>query len=260
MGMTEKRATISVYVVTFNEEANIRDCLESVKWADEIIVVDSHSTDRTAAIAREYTEHVIQRPWPGYVAQKNFALDQARCDWVLLLDADERVSPELAVEIQDILGRQDVIEAGFSVPRKTFYLGRWITHGGWYPGRRVRLARRGMGRNVGTDPHDRFEVNGPVGKLCGDLYHYTYRDIGDHLNTINKFTAVGAREMHEKGRGHALLHMLLNPPAKFLKMYILRLGFLDGSAGFIIAVLSAYYVFLKYARLWELKRAGKETS
>jgi len=258
--MTEKRATLSVYVVTFNEEANIRDCLESVKWADEIIVVDSHSTDRTADIAREYTEHVIQRPWPGYVAQKNFALDQTNCDWVLLIDADERVSPELAEEIQDLLSRDDIIEAGFSVPRKTFYLGRWITHGGWYPGRRVRLAVRGMGRNVGTDPHDRFEVNGPVGNLSADLYHYTYRDIGDHLNTINKFTAVGAREMHEKGRGHALLHMLFNPPAKFLKMYLLRLGFLDGMAGFIIAVLSSYYVFLKYARLWELRRAAKETS
>ena len=251
------RATISICVITFNEENNIRACLESVKWADEIIVVDSLSTDRTVEIAREYTDCIIQRPWPGHVEQKNFALAQAQSDWVLCLDADERVSPELANEIKNVLSTDNVPEAGFIMPRKTHYLGRWITHGGWYPGRKLRLVRRGEARWKGINPHDHLYVEGSVGKLTGDIYHYTYKDIADHLNTIDKFTTIAAKEMCARGKGIAPAHMLLNPCAKFLKMYLLRLGFLDGLAGFVVAVLSSYYVFLKYAKLWELQRVKK---
>lgn len=253
------RRSLSISIITFNEEENIRDCLESVKWADEIIVVDSHSTDRTREIAQECTDCVIERDWAGHVAQKNFALEQATCDWVFCMDADERVSPELAREIRGILESDDQPEAGFSVPRKTFYLGRWITHGGWYPDRKLRLVRPGRAKWGGIDPHDHLYAEGPVRKLKGDLYHYTYRDIADHLDTINKFTTIGAAQLHKRGKGHPLFHMVFNPMVKFLKMYVFRMGFLDGLAGFVIASLSSYYVFLKYAKLWELRR-GRDVS
>ena len=252
-------SSLSVCIIAFNEEDNIRECLESVKWADEIVVVDSNSADRTVEIARKYTDRVIQRPWPGHVEQKNFALEQASCDWVLSIDADERVSPELAAEIRDAIHTGDRPQTGYTVPRKTYYLGRWITHGGWYPARKLRLVRRGAAQWRGINPHDHLYAEGPAGTLKGDLYHYTYRDISDHLATIDKFTTIAGGEMYARSRRHALSHMLLNPPAKFIKMYFLRLGFMDGLPGFVVAVLSSYYVFLKYAKLWELQHAGKRT-
>jgi glycosyltransferase involved in cell wall biosynthesis len=251
------RASLSVTVITFNEEENLPACLESVKWADEIIVVDSFSTDRTVEIARRYTDKVVQREWPGHVEQKNFALEQATKDWVLCIDADERVSPELAEEIRSVLAMPDTAEAGYSLPRKTFYLGRWITHGGWYPSRKLRLVRRGLARWKGVNPHDHLYADGPCAELRGDLYHYTYKDISDHLRRIDSYTTISARELHERGKGNVLLHMLLNPPARFLRMYFLRLGFLDGMPGFILAALASYYVFLKYAKLWELRRGRR---
>lgn len=252
-----KCATLSVCIITLNEEENIRDCLESVQWADEIVVVDSGSTDATVRIAREYTERVIERGWPGHVEQKNFALDQATGEWILSIDADERVSPALAEEIRDIVRGDGGPENGFSVCRKTFYLGRWITHGGWYPARRLRLVRRGAGRWRGVNPHDHLYVEEPVGRLKGDLHHYTYRNILDHLKTINNFTTIAAAEMHARGPCHPLAHMLLNPPVRFIRMFLLRRGFLDGVPGFVVAVLASYYVFLKYAKVWELSRKGE---
>ena len=248
------RQTLCVCIITLNEEENIRDCLESVKWADEIVVVDSLSADRTVEIARGYSKRVVQRPWPGHVEQKNFALEQATCDWALSIDADERVSPELASEIQALLRAPGRPEVGYTVPRKTWYLGRWITHGGWYPNRKLRLVRRGAARWGGVNPHDHLYVDGPVGHLKGNLCHYTYRDISDHLKTIDKFTSIAARELHERGARHALAGMVLHPPGRFLKMYVLRLGFLDGMAGFLVAAMASYYAFLKYAKLWELRR------
>ncbi len=252
------RPSVSACIIAFNEEENIRACLESVAWADEIIVVDSFSTDRTVEIAKAFDPKVkvIQRAWPGHVEQKNFALNQASGDWVLSVDADERVSPELKQEILDTFDRGVEGVAGFSVPRKTWYLGRWIMRGGWYPDRKVRLVRRGAARWKGVNPHDHLYAEGRVADLKGDLIHYTYRDISDHLRTIDSFTTISSRELYARKRGHALLHMLLNPVARFLRMYVLQLGFLDGQAGFVLAVLSSYYVFLKYAKLWELWRQG----
>ena len=252
--MKETRKKLSVVIICRDEEDNIRDCLESVKWADEIVVVDSGSTDRTLEIAREYTARVIQHPWPGHIEQKSFALEQATGDWALSIDADERVSPELAEEIREMLRQPEAAEVGYTVPRKTHYLGRWITHGGWYPGRKLRLVRHGKAHWAGVNPHDHLYADGPVGALKGDLYHYTYRNISDHLRTIDAFTTISAREMAAQGKNRPLLHMLLNPPLRFLRMYLLRLGFLDGLAGFVVAVLGSYYVFLKYAKLWEMLR------
>jgi glycosyltransferase involved in cell wall biosynthesis len=248
------RATLSVCVIAGNEEDRIGDCLASVAWADEIVVVDSRSADRTAAIARERGARVIVRDWPGYVAQKNFALEQAASDWVLCLDADERVSPRLAESVRGVLVADPGDVAGYRMARRTFHLGRWILHGGWYPDWKVRLVRRGRARWGGVDPHDRLEAEGPVGTLAGDIEHLSYRDIADQLRTIDRFTTVAARELHARGRGGALPGMLLHPPAKFAKMYLLRAGFRDGVPGLIVAVLGGYYVFLKYAKLWELRR------
>jgi len=249
---------LSVVVICRDEEENIRHCLESVKWADEIIVVDSGSADRTPHIAREYTDHVIRHPWQGYGPQKEFAMSKASGDWVLNLDADERLSPELAREIRSLLSRDDIPHAGFTIPRRTFYLGRWIKHGGWYPDRKTRLARRGKGHWEPDTVHESMTVEGPVGKLRHDILHYTYRNISDHLRVIDEFTSLAADKMLRAGKTHALLNILLNPPWKFLRMYILRLGLLDGLPGLIIAVLGSYYVFLKYAKLWERLRVKRD--
>lgn len=249
-----RRATLSVCVIAGNEEDRIGDCLDSVAWADETVVVDSRSADRTAEIARARGARVIVRDWPGYVAQKNFALEQATCDWVLCLDADERVSPRLAESVRGVLAEDPGTVDGYRMARRTWHLGRWILHGGWYPDRKLRLVRRGRARWGGVDPHDRLDADGPVGTLPGDIEHHTYRDIADHLRTIDRFTTIGARELHARGRGGASWRMFVHPPLRFLKMYLLKAGFLDGLPGFVVAVLGGYYVFLKYAKLWELGR------
>ncbi len=251
------RPTLAVCVVTLDEEDRIADCLDSVAWADEILVVDSGSADRTAAIARERGARVIVRDWPGYAAQKNFAQQQVATDWVLSIDADERVTAELAEQIRGLLAAAPEGLAGASVPRRTWYLGRWIRHGGWYPDRKVRLVRRGRGRWEGEDVHEKLVADGAIRALGGDLLHYTYRDIADHLRTIDRFTTAAARGMAARGSRGAGFGMFANPPLKFLKMYLLKAGFLDGLPGFVVAVLGSYYVFLKYAKLWELQRARR---
>ncbi len=251
------RDTLAVCIVTRDEEDRIGDSLASVAWADEVLVVDSGSTDRTVEIARERGARVIVRDWPGYAAQKNFAQQQVAADWVLSIDADERVTPELARELGELLAAAPAELAGASVPRRTWYLGRWIRHGGWYPDRKVRLVRRGRGGWEGESIHERLFAEGAVRALCGDLLHYTYRDIADHLKTIDRYTTVAARGMAARGARGAALGLLVNPPLKFLKMYLLKAGFLDGPPGFVVAVLGSYYVFLKYAKLWELQRVRR---
>ena len=248
------RPTIAACVIAFNEEDCIGDCLASVAWADEILVVDSGSTDGTVAIAREKGARVIVRDWPGYAEQKNFALGQAAADWVLSVDADERVTAELAAAIRGLLAAPGEGVAGASVPRRTWYLGRWIRHGGWYPDRKVRLVRRGRGRWDGEHVHERLVADGTVRALDGDLLHLSYRGIADHLRTIDRYTTEAALGLAARGARGALGGMLVNPPLKFLKMYLIKAGFLDGLPGFIAAVMGGYYVFLKYAKLWELRR------
>lgn len=251
------RQSLSVVVICFNEEDRIRDCLESVKWADEIVVVDSLSTDKTLDIARAFTDRIVQRPWPGYVAQKNFALEQARSDWVLSIDADERVSPELRKEIEAVLESPSNDVAAYDMPRHTFYLGRWINHGGWYPDRKTRLVRRGHAQWVGDDPHDKLVARGRVDRLRGDLVHHTYRNFSHQLRIIDSFSNVVIDKYvddYRKYRGGAVVPMMLvHPPLKFLECYLWKLGFLDGLPGFIIAVASSFYVFAKYVKAWEYR-------
>ncbi len=250
---------VSACLITLNEARNIEECLSSVKWADEIVVVDSGSTDGTVELCRRFTDRVLVMDWAGHVAQKNRAVEAASNDWVFCIDADERVTPELAREIKSILSEEPPC-AGYTVPRRTWYAGRWIWHGGWYPDRKLRLFDRRRGRFTGMDPHDRVEVKGPVGKLRNDLLHYSYRDIAHHVRQINRYTDTMAELKAARGVGVPLLRMISYPPVKFFKMYLLRMGFLDGPQGLILAVLGAVYEFLKYAKLWEIrvgeKRAG----
>jgi glycosyltransferase involved in cell wall biosynthesis len=250
--MAASSRTISAVIICKNEEENLRDCLESVKWADEIVVVDSGSTDATLDIAREYTDKVIHHDWEGYGPQKQFAMEQATCDWLLNVDADERVTLELVDEIKALMAQQSPKCNGYTVPRRTFYLGRWITRGGWYPDRKMRLVRSGFGSWGDTAIHENLTVDGPIGNLKGDLLHFTYKDMADHLQVINEFTTLSAQKMYDEGKRHSLLNILTNPPWKFFRMYLLKLGFLDGIPGFLIATLGSYYVFLKYAKLWQM--------
>lgn len=247
---TSSREPISCCIICFNEEKNIRRCLESVKWCDEIIVVDSFSTDRTVTICREYTPHIFQRPWPGYVEQKRFALAQASHQWVLNVDADEEVSPELQREILAVLRRNDPAVDGFFIPRLVYYLGRWWWHG-WYPGYRLRVFRKAKVRWGGTNPHEKVLLRGHADRLHGALYHYTYEDITDHLQAVNGLTEVASRELLQRGRQVQIADLLLRPLWRFFRFYFIRGCIREGVAGLFVAVTSAFYVFLKYAKVWE---------
>jgi (heptosyl)LPS beta-1,4-glucosyltransferase len=246
--------SLSVVVVTLNEEDRIRACLESVAWADEVIVVDAESHDKTAAIARELTDHVFVRPWPGFAAQKNFGIDQAHGEWILSLDADEVVSPALREEIQAELaaaGRHQ----GYSVPRRNVFWDRWVRHGGLYPDWQLRLFRRGRGRFVALAVHESVVVDGSVGRLRGHLEHRSYRDVADFLERTDRYTTLAADDWLAGGRGtRPFADLVVRPLGRFLGMYVWRGGFLDGWRGFLLAVLYGYYVFMRSAKIWERAR------
>jgi glycosyltransferase involved in cell wall biosynthesis len=242
---------LSVTVITKNEAAHIAGALQSVAWADEIVVVDSESTDDTVAIARRFTDTVIVRAWPGYIAQKNYAASVASHDWIFSLDADERVSPELAEDITAMMAKTPT-DAGFRVPRVTRYLGRWFVSTDWFPDYQLRLYDRRAAEWTGRYVHESVSVQGTIGRMRGELRHFAFRDIAEHLETIDRYTTFAARQMHEAGRTTNLLQLAGHPPLAFLRNYVLRLGFKDGTAGFIVSALNSYYVFLKFAKLWEL--------
>lgn len=250
--MTEPRAKVSACITTLNEEDNIERCLKSLSWCDEIIVVDSFSTDRTVEICRRYTPLVSQHEWTGYIGQKNLTRKMASYPWILFLDADEEVSPDLREEIIAELSRADNPFAGYEFPRMVNYLGKWIRHGEWYPDLKLRLFLRDKGRSGGQEPHDQVIVNGEVKRLKGHLWHYTYDDIHDHLETMNRFSSITAQEKFKTGYRFCWTDFLIRPFFRFFKAYILRLGFLDGKRGFLIALVSAFGVCMKYAKLWEL--------
>jgi glycosyltransferase involved in cell wall biosynthesis len=250
---------VSACIVCFNEKDNIKKCLESVKWCDEIIVVDSGSTDGTVEICRQYTDKVHHNKWPGFVAQKNHALSLASNDWVLSLDADEYLSDELQTEIKSIWEKgETTVHAGFYAPRKTFYLGRWILHGGWYPDYKLRLWKKILGKWDGIDPHDRVALSqGNTLKLNNPIIHNNYIDLSDQLSTVNKFSSTAAEALIKEGKSFSFINLVFRPPIKFIENYFFKLGFLDGMAGLIIAVNSAFYVFNKYAKMWEIKKKDK---
>lgn len=244
---------ISACITTGNEEKNIRRCLESVAWADEIVVVDSFSTDRTGEICREYTPRVYQHEWLGYIGQKNLIKDLATGPWILFIDADEEISEKLRDEILAEFATGGCSSyAGYEFPRMVRFLGRWITHGDWYPDIKLRLFRKDLGYCGGREPHDRTTVNGPVKRLTGHMYHYTYNDINDQFMTLNNFSSITADCWHRDGRRFKYRDLVFRPPWRFTRGYFFRRGFLDGAAGFIIAVSTAFGVFMKYAKLWEV--------
>ncbi len=244
---------LTVTVITFNEAAHIVAALESVAWADEIVVVDSHSTDDTVALARERASRVEVRDWPGYGAQKNHAADLASHDWILSLDADERVTPELASEIRDLLGGAPAAR-GYRVPRVTSYLGRWIRSTDWYPDYQLRLYDRRAGRWSARRVHESVELQGAPGRLRHDLQHYAYRDIPHHLATIDRYSTLAAEQAFADGKRTSALSAYVHARLAFLRNLVLKHGFTDGSAGLIVSALNSYYVFLKLAKLLELQR------
>jgi glycosyltransferase involved in cell wall biosynthesis len=247
---------LSVTVITRNEADNIGDALASASWADELVVVDAESTDETVAVARQFTDRVIVRPWQGFVEQKNFAAAAATHDWVLSLDADERLTPALSDEIRQTL-RQEPPHRRYEVPRVTWHLGRWIRTTDWYPDLQTRLYDRRAAQWTGRYVHEALSPTGAdrsLGRLTGELQHYAYRDVADHLETIERYTTFAARQLYEEGRRASFLRIAGHPPLAFLRNYLWRRGCLDGVPGLLISAMNAYYVFLKFAKLWELQR------
>jgi len=228
-----------------------------VAWADETVVADAESTDDTAARARARGARVCVRPWPGFSAQKNFAASQASHDWILSVDADERVTPALAEEIRSVLS-SDPVARGYRVPRVSCYLGRWIRTTDWYPDYQLRLYDRHAARWVGDFVHERVEVAGRVERLRHELQHLPYRDVAHHLRTMDRYTTLAARQMLEDGRRAGPAGLLARPIGAFLRNYLLRGGWRDGSVGLVISVLNSYYVFLKFAKLWEAQRVRRD--
>ena len=241
---------LSVIVITKNEADNICDCLESVQWADDIIVVDAESKDSTVHNARKFTSNVFVKTWLGYAATKQFAVSQTQHAWVLWLDADERVLPELAIEIQKLIATHPQ-QAAFSVARRAYFLGRWIKHSGWYPGRVARLFHKERAKFNSAEIHEGLEINGDMGMLKNDLLHFTDPNIYHYFSKFNRYTSLAANELAAKRQAINRSDLFIRPCWMFIKMYFIRFGFLDGIQGLLLALFSSAYVFSKYAKLWE---------
>ena len=243
---------VSVTIITLNEADHIAAAIDSASWADEIVVVDSGSTDDTVAIARSKGVRVETRAWSGYVDQKNFAHILASHDWIFSLDADERITPALAGEIHALLASEPP-RKGYRVPRVAYHLGRWVRTTDFYPDYQARLYDRRSARWTGLYVHESVSVDGGSGQLVNELQHYSFRDLRDQLDRINHYTTLAARQMYERGHRTGPLGIVAHPPAAFLRNYLLRRGFLDGTVGLTISLMNSYSVFLKFAKLWELQ-------
>ena len=252
---------ISATIITFNEAENIRAACESVAWADEVLVVDSRSTDATREIAAACGARVLVRDWPGFAAQKQFAAEEASHDWVFSLDADERVSAELRAGLESLRrAAPDALADGYRVARRSFYMGRWIRGGGWYPDFQLRLYDRTRGRWEGAHVHEsvRMRPGARVGTLAGDLLHFSVRDAAHHHRMIGeRYAPLAARQMFEAGRRTSPLRIAAAGPAAFARSFVLKGGFRDGLAGLAIARFAAHHAFLKHLMLWEMQQTKK---
>jgi glycosyltransferase involved in cell wall biosynthesis len=244
---------VTVTIITRDESQHIAAAIDSASWADEVLVVDSGSTDDTVAIATAKGVRVMSRTWPGYVDQKNYAASVATHDWIFSLDADERITPALAEEVQRVVASNPA-ERAFRVPRVTFHLGRWVRTTDFYPDHQTRLYDRRAARWQGKYVHESVVADGPGGQLTHELQHYSYRDLSDHLDRINQYSTLAARQMYEGGRRAGAFDLLIHPPAAFLRNYLLRGGFADGGAGLTLSLINAYSVLVKFAKLWELQQ------
>lgn len=245
---------ISASVIVYNEEANIRELCESIQWVDEIVIVDSFSSDRTREIAAEFTDKIFEYEFKGYKDKHEFADAKTTGDWILWMDADERVTPELRAEIEALrLKDPKDLPDGLEMPRKTWFAGRWIKHSGWYPDYQMRLYRKEASYWDGVAPHETARVRGRVERLKGHILHYTKKDLSEYHRTVDSYTTLAAAALEKDGRNSSGTAMFFNSIAGFLRSYIVKQGFRDGAQGLIIAMFTAYGVFLKYAKLWERK-------
>jgi len=242
---------LSVFIIALNQEANIGPCLESVRFADEIVVVDTGSSDGTVELARTYTDRVLNASWQGFGRTKNYALDQARGEWVFSLDTDERVPEALRDEILAVVAADGPLN-GYRVPRKNYFCGRWIKRLGWYPDYTLRLFRRGQGRFRDREVHEEVVVGGPVGVLQTPLEHYSYRSVGEYVSRMDRYARLAAQELAKAGRRPSPGELVYRPFFSFLHLYFIRRGFLEGAPGYALAVLMSMYKFLKYYYLREL--------
>lgn len=252
--VTNVQPKISAVVIAYNDEPNMRPCLGTLTWADEIVVVDSHSTDATEKISREYTDKVFQHDFHGFGRLRNEAIAHASHEWVFSLDSDERVTPELQLEIKQLLGNGPEADAYF-VPRRNYFLDRWIRHCGWYPDyRQPQLFRKTRMRYREDLVHEGFDVDGRVGYLQEHVLQYPFRDLDHYLTKMDRYSDLMAERMVQQGRPFHVHQLITHPLFTFLKMFVLRAGFLDCKPGLILSGLYAYYTFIKYAKLWELSR------
>ncbi|MEE9553292.1 MAG: glycosyltransferase family 2 protein [candidate division Zixibacteria bacterium] len=243
---------ISAVIITKNEEENITAAIESVRFADQIVVADTNSDDNTAELARNAGAEVFNISFDGFGRTKNKALEFCTGDWIISLDADERVSPELSRGILDAVNNEDGLDC-YAINRLTYFLGKPVKRSGWFPDYVVRLFKNGY-RFSDSLVHESVETKGEVGKIPGYLYHHSYRDLHQYMEKLNNYTSLNAAQMSETGKRGSLLDMIIHPPAVFLKMFVFKVGFLDGITGFLLAVLSSYHVFVKYAKLRQISR------
>lgn len=249
---------ISLVIIAFNEEAHIERCIRSAPFVDDIVVVDSFSTDRTVEISELCGARVFQEKWKGFGPQKSFATSQAKNPWVISLDADEALSPELAVEIAEKFSTLQP-EAGYLFPRRSFHLGRWIDHGGWYPDYQLRLFNKEKSQWNSAVLHEKVEVKEKL-LMKNPLLHWVFENLSDQVVTNDRYSSLGAQQLYEAGKKFSYLKLLTKPLSKFIETYFFKKGFLDGIAGFIISVGAAYSIFLRFAKLWELQRVRKKSS
>jgi glycosyltransferase involved in cell wall biosynthesis len=265
---------VSVAIITKNEEQNIGDALESVRDFEDIVIVDSFSEDRTVEICRKYTSRVFQHEWQGYAKQKQMAVDYAKKPWVLILDADERVTPELKLEIIEKITLNSQLQTqnssynGFYIPRKNFFLGKWIRHSGWWPDYTLRLFKKDLSYIEQRKVHEKVIVKGTVGYMKNPIKHYTYRTISDYIKKMENYSSLSAQEILQSSRAAEqqsskatllITKMLINPIFTFFKMFFLKHGFRDGIHGLMLAVLYSFYTFLKYAKAWEIRKTCPST-
>lgn len=244
---------VSVTIIALNEEANIRACLESVAWADEVIVSDTGSTDRTVEICEGFGARVFRDAWHGFGKQKNLCAERAKNGWILNIDADERVTPGLRDEIKSAPDDK----AGYYIPRQNYFGDHWIRRCGWYPDYNLRLYRKDKGGFAEREVHEAVSVEGPREYLKNPFVHRTYRDVSDYLARMERYSTLAAEQLRKEGKQAGLTDLLLRPPFTFFKMYVLKLGFLEGKAGAVLSILYASYTLSKYAKLWEMTSKGR---